>query len=359
MFEKKHYVPVLKWKQGEQKALECLSKNIRERLTPLIEIPPIDWDFENELPKKSIDEHLSNFGDTLQRSWQQSHPVFVDLIYLDSSDRLANNIHPMEFILKQARDKGIGIIPVTGSDRDSAYQSEVVSANKIDRLGACIRIQEHDFDALQQNIDKLLVTLQMNPSVIDLVIDYGYVNPTEKIRTGIFLTGLINSLPYLSEWRNVILCGTSFPKNLSDVSADSVEQLDRTEWTIWNSIAQKGSITRTPIFSDYGISNPEPFEGDPRFIKMSANIRYTANNKFIIFKGKVTRKFGGAQYHQIASNVVAHPEYSGSTFSNGDNYIYDVANNKDGPGNATNWRKAGTNHHITYVATELSNLTLP
>jgi hypothetical protein len=358
MLGERHYVPVLKWKQGEQKALEALTPAIRDGITPLIEIAPIDWDFENEVPKKTIDEHLINFGDSLQRSWQLTRPVFVDLYYLDPQDRMVSNQHPLAYVLQEARTRNIGVIPVTSSNRDSAYHSEVAVANQQDHLGIAIRLNEHDFDSLQVSIDNLLTIIQVNPSEVDLIIDYQHVTPQERTRTAIFLTGLVDSLPYLSEWRNVVLCGTGFPANLSAVGANTIDQLERTEWIVWKRVVS-GRIDRRPIFSDYCISSPEPFDGDPRFINMSANIRYTGDDKFIIFKGTVTRKFGNAQYHQLAAQVVSHAEYSGAPFSAGDQYIYDVSKQTDGPGNATNWRKTGTNHHLSYVVTELSTLTLP
>lgn len=40
MLNENHYVPILKWKQGEQKALEALTPAVRKGLTPLLEIPP-------------------------------------------------------------------------------------------------------------------------------------------------------------------------------------------------------------------------------------------------------------------------------------------------------------------------------
>jgi hypothetical protein len=39
MFGPRHYVPILRWKQGERLALKALRKGDRDWLTPLIEIP--------------------------------------------------------------------------------------------------------------------------------------------------------------------------------------------------------------------------------------------------------------------------------------------------------------------------------
>ncbi|MHA0858227.1 beta family protein [Paenibacillus sp. CMAA1364] len=353
------YVPILKWKQGEQKALEELSINVKQAIIPLLEIPPIDWDFENEVPKKSIDEHLSKIGDTLTRSWGLDNPIFIDLNFIDTSDYLSNGQHPLNFVLQEARNRGVNVIPVTSFSRELTYQSEVMSAHQQDGNGICFRLKEEDFSDLQNNIDLLLSQLSVEPSEVDLILDYEYSNPDQQNRTVLFLTGVLNSIPYLGQWRRVVLCGTAFPSDLSSVVANSIDQIERTEWIIWKRLIHSGTVKRILSYGDYGISNPVPFEADPRFINMSANIRYTGDNKYIIFKGRTIKRYGGAQYHQLAAQVISHLEYSGSTFSAGDHYIQQVANNDDGPGNATNWRKSGTNHHIVYVVTELANLILP
>lgn len=69
MLDKRHYVPILKWKQGEQTALNLLPKFIKESITPLIELPPIEWNYEKEQPKKTIDKHLNGIGDSIDKHW--------------------------------------------------------------------------------------------------------------------------------------------------------------------------------------------------------------------------------------------------------------------------------------------------
>ena len=40
------YIPILKWRQGEYLALDRLEDRVKDKVLPLIEIPPIEWDFE-------------------------------------------------------------------------------------------------------------------------------------------------------------------------------------------------------------------------------------------------------------------------------------------------------------------------
>ncbi|MFD1992331.1 beta family protein [Paenibacillus nicotianae] len=353
------YVPVLKWKQGEQRAVEVLPHSIKERMSPLLELPPIDWDYENECPKKTIDEHILRIGETLSASWAIEAPLFMDLIYIDPNERLYNSQHPVSYVMQEARNRNINLIPVTSPDRDTAYQNEVRLAHQHDQNGICIRLKEHDFSNLEHNITNLVSNLNVGFSEVDLIIDYEYSDPENQVRTLFFLEGLLSNITLIQHFRSVILIGTSFPPDLSKIGSNSIDTIERSEWLIWKSIIQTNDLYKTIQFGDYVISNPVPFDADPRFINMSANIRYTATDKYIIFKGKSIRKTGASQYFRIAAEVVRHLEYYGASYSNGDNYINEVANQNEGPGNATSWRKAGTNHHLTVVVNELSNLILP
>lgn len=53
MFPLNDYVPILKGKDGEYGALGSLSPEEKERITPLIEIPPIPWDHTEGVARKN------------------------------------------------------------------------------------------------------------------------------------------------------------------------------------------------------------------------------------------------------------------------------------------------------------------
>ena len=86
MFNHRHYVPVLKWKMGEYQALARLTDPAKDRLTPLLEIPPVGFDFETGRNKESADDHLGDFGKRLRSKWQ-SRRCFVDLKWLPPQTR--------------------------------------------------------------------------------------------------------------------------------------------------------------------------------------------------------------------------------------------------------------------------------
>ena len=58
MFGYKHYVPILKGKDGEFRALARLTPSVRRKITPFIDIPRVDYDINTNKPKDPIQVHL-------------------------------------------------------------------------------------------------------------------------------------------------------------------------------------------------------------------------------------------------------------------------------------------------------------
>jgi hypothetical protein len=83
---------------------------------------------------------------------------------------------------------------------------------------------------------------------------------------------------------------------------------------------------------------------------------YTAQDDWLIVKGRNVRQYGFDQYFELCRALVGRPEYYGRDFSWGDNFIAQCATRELGPGNATTWRKVGTNHHLTVVVRALANM---
>lgn len=357
MFNKNYYVPILKWKQGEQKALQSLQINYKTRFTPLIEIVSIPYNHSKGVPAKTIDEHLKNIGKQLKDSWGISRPIFIDSYWLDNTERMSDGRHPLRFILDEARQSGISSIPVTGSKKDSLYNSEVRYAIQKDKIGVCIRLQDEDFLDISNQIKLLLNNLSVSPPSVDLVIDFRYIAPDDVNKSLLSLLSIINSIPYINDWRNLILCCSSFPVNLSQFPKDAISSIIRFEWLLWKKIKQDKSIARLPIFGDYTAANPEIIEIDPRFMDRSAAIRYTVENNWLICKGRSVKRFGSAQTYMLSDMLIRHNEYCGKNFCWGDNFIYECAmRTAKGPGSATTWRTVGTNHHITFVVEQLGKL---
>ena len=165
-------------------------------------------------------------------------------------------------------------------------------------------------------------------------------------------------MPLGDRWRRVILAAASFPIDLSEVDAATSTTIPRREWQLWRALQRRrtGLPQQGIIYSDYAIAHPLPRELDPRFMMMSASIRYTTDEDWLVVKGRNVRQYGFEQYFDLCRTLVELPEFYGPTFSWGDEYIARCAAREVGPGNATTWRKVGTNHHITVVVRAIANL---
>jgi len=63
------YVPSLRWWLAEYQALLRLDESIKDRVVPLTMIPPIEFDFEAGIPKKTMHEHVYPLPKSPARRW--------------------------------------------------------------------------------------------------------------------------------------------------------------------------------------------------------------------------------------------------------------------------------------------------
>jgi hypothetical protein len=350
------YVPTLKWRQGEMKALQVLAPSVKAYVMPLIEIPPIPWDYVEEKPQKPLEEHLQQMPAQIRKNVSDL-PCYIDFGLLDAGDRMASGEHPVTAFFQLS--SGLPLIPVTGLERDITYQDSVKAVNVAIKSGVCLRVglEELFNEAFDARAQSLLSILSVVAEETDLVVDLQGVDQGQSavLRTALPLAWQSQKL---TNWRSVILLGTGFPVDLSEVSP-GLGSITRTEWLLWRSLSTK--IQRQPRFGDYGIAHFDVRELDPRVMKVSASIRYTSDTEWLIFRGRSLRdpRFGGyEQFRTLSTQIVNHPAYAGMEYSWGDRFIYTCAYGEEGTGSLTTWRQVGTNHHITHVVRQLSSSAL-
>ena len=356
MFSDRHYVPILKGREGEFSALQALDKKLREWITPLFEVPPVPWDFVNESPAKTLDKHLANTPDKLLAAWGPKSPLFLDFLWLPQAERVASGDHPIAHVLAGTRKLELAVIPVTGPERDGDYQTAVKQAVATDRRGVCIRIDVDylsDLSRLATELAQLQETLAIGPEDVDLLIDLKEVSAKNEALVVTGMNAVLTGLPRINDWRTFTLAAAAFPENLSDIPAGTVAKIPRADWTLWLAL-RNGKPPRLPSFGDYAIAHPEPTEIDPRLMQMSANLRYTRPDLWLVFKGRTVRKFGYEQFQDLCADLVNRKnDYDGHDHCWADGFIEQCAARKAGPGNATTWRKVGTNHHLARVIGDL------
>jgi hypothetical protein len=353
------YVPILKGKEGEFAALEVLTTDVRRQLMPLVEIPRVPYDYANERPARSLDEHVSGIANRLSQCWRD-HQLYLDLPWFEDEEHLRDGRVALAAVLADCARARLRVVPVVSRASSTSYLAAAGRHSETHRSGVCMRLLVEDFeDDVEPNglVDRMLAGLGgTRTSMVDLLLDLEDLRPDTK-RAVLIARSLFSMIPRRDEWRRIILAAASFPEDLSDVGAATISTLPRHEWELWQILQRRPGILPRPelIFGDYGISHPIPKELDPRIMLMSANIRYTASNAWLVVKGRNVRQYGFDQYFELSKLLVDREEYCGSDFSWGDRYIADCAEGVQGPGNATTWRKVGTNHHLTLVTRQLAN----
>lgn len=77
MFQFKHYVPILKGKMGEFGALQHLAVEVKDALSPFIDVPRVPLDFPSRTPKYPLEAHLKKIAGKIKSSWGKSRPFFI------------------------------------------------------------------------------------------------------------------------------------------------------------------------------------------------------------------------------------------------------------------------------------------
>jgi len=358
-FDHKHYVPCLRWKQGEYQALLRLTDEVKAQITPLIEIAEIGWDFEEQADAKTVDDHLETLAKRLATKWG-GRSAFVDL-HLIAKQRMNDGSHPLKFVFDGFRSFGVHVVPVTSLERDEPYQGAVDEILQLDQRGLCVRLSLQDAAGANvlQRLNAMINRLRVQPGQVDFILDLGA--PSFDPIEGFIKMSLavISRLPNPSQWRTYTVCGTSFPRTMGEIER-GVEVVPRKEWIFYRALlAGLSASSRKPTFGDYVIQHPDVLQVDMRLVKPAASVRYAIDDAWYIVKGSNVRDNGFLQYRGHCRTLIASGQYLGESFSAGDEHIRKCATGAAKPGNLSTWRWVGTNHHIHKVVFDIANFFGP
>ena len=321
MFDVGHYVPVLRWKRAERAALKDLGYDERVRMTPLIEITPWGFEPENTRAGTNLQSKLPRIAEELLGHWGHGR-IFLDLGLLSPGVRPTSGQHPIDLLFEAGRSNKVALVPVTGLDRDRTYQQATGRAAATDGFGVCLRIRRSDLEriALAKALDDLLDLLGVLPGQTDLIVDFGLATGA-----GPGVGYVTARVPRLREWRSFTVLAGAFPKDLSELAVGQ-HLIARTEWTMWSQDlkANEKSGRRMPTFGDYAIQHhrfSEPIPG----MNVSASIRYTTTDDWLVLRGEGLRNKDGPKHAQYGANaqlLVERKEFCGADFSEGDAYIW-------------------------------------
>jgi hypothetical protein len=345
------YLPIVKWKMGEYSAIRELTPEVASTIAPVLEIPPVPWNFNTDSPAKSHEAHIEAIARQIAESLQEVDTFFIDTRRLGAGEGDSPLKTLLSAVTEMSGHPSIGVDP----DEYSAEDIEAVQEH-LERDHGQVLLRVAPGRRFARTVNDLLARLGAEAGQCHLLIDCGDLRPDDFELHDLAAVNAFTTAPALTEWQSVSLAATSFPQYLSDVRPPYAE-LVRLERALFKSICVEALEfdLRLPLFGDYGVTSREVEDLDPRMISVSANIRYTGEDSFHIFKGQSLRRHSYEQFRELSRDLISREFYSGEGFSWGDKYIFDCANADARTGNNMTWRKVATNHHITFIVKQLQD----
>ncbi|SMF83385.1 Beta protein [Azospirillum oryzae] len=359
MFDQNHYVPLLKCKRGELNAVAALTPAARRWMTPLFDLLyEADFDPNASGIDAAFDARAVRYVPQLVQSWGINAPLFIDAGQVEAHARVGGTTHIVTAVFSDARTAGLQAVPVTSFDRDPAYQAAVRNAVSIDSRGACLRLELADLDrpSLALDLANLMASIGAPADQCDVIVDLSAVDSVSNpgLLARMIVAGL-RALPYAAILRSLTLVGGAFPQALGGYAVGT-HTIPRIDWLIYNAV-RGATLPRIPAYGDYATVHPVLGDIDPVLVNPSASVRYTREDYWLVLRGQGVKTPGGGKYTQFythATTLVSHPDYCGSHFSAGDQEIHDIASGTAKAGNLETWVRIGVNHHITFVAGQMS-----
>ena len=354
IFGPDHYVPMLKVKRGEKKALQAVPEDLKAKMTPLLEI------VERRHEKSPTVQHHLDKAFTDLPSAVLGYPRCL----IDVHEMAQDGPKAAEGAFRRAAASGMVFTPVTGISR----QVDVAAAFDHRENGLAIRLTREEFEGgrLAKTLEQFVAEHSLANEDVDLIVDLGPVDDLVLPGVIAFAGAFLDEVPRPSEWRTLTLSGSAFPSSMGGVGRQSHLNAERAEWKAWRDdlFARRTELQRLPTYSDFGIQHPTGVEGfDPRTMQVSACIRYTLTDDWLLIKGESTRATPATeQFPDLATQLVyghLRRDFAGSDHCPGCRSIKAAADGWPRLGSLEAWRRLGTIHHLTTVAEALAALPWP
>lgn len=335
---KRAYVAVLKAKQGELLAIQTTSP---QSFVPLMEVTS------------------SEKAAAIARCWPHENDVIwvhpLNITGIDETAWAADVTDAFDTLRVQKR----AAVPVVTTNEDDSVLDVVRAAIQRDGRGLVLRLDCEDAleagaDGLTTDINDALTACATSRKDCDLVIDAGLVGGGVAVQASV-VSAVLGNLPYVNEWRTIVVAFSAFPPAVGDVVAtNTVGSIPRTDAASFTQLVSNWT-GRQLNFADYGVGVPTyadlPFAPIP-------NIRYAIPGEWKVHRANARRN-PSPQYVMLAQNLAAADYFAGADFSPGDAYIAAVANGSDGPGNAASYLRAAMSRHFHVVLDSLATTGAP
>lgn len=319
--------------------MATLDAAVKEVMVPILELVP------HSFQKKEIGRTIELEIKDIATNWGWK-PAYVDLSLLNAS--LAGNAatcarrHIDYYRLK------VGIVidlkPMEHSKFKAAFEG----------LPMALRLRFEDlFDpSCKKKTEELLKYYKRRPQDADLILDLG-----EIANEAMQIASRLERVPFIDDWREITLLSGAFPRDLTNFEKNTQHNLPRYDWLSWLAFSGENP-RRSANFGDYNISSGSFQDSEGKKYNFSASLRYTSHDHWVVMRGEGVFNEDGPgfdQYPAQAMLLCEREEFSGPTFSSGDLYIHQMAQQIEKSGGAKDWLTATVNHHLTFASRQVQS----
>jgi hypothetical protein len=330
-------------------------------ITPVLRVPAREWDWTKGAFKKTEADHLRTVVEKLIGAWAGG-TAYIDLSLL-SSDTPVRGQHPLRYAVDTAAAAGVTLIPLARPESSPAFLAEAAG---LSAHGYGIHLAQDTWHSVNPaELVGLLTTLKTVPAQVDIMVDFG-TSTGPLVRVGV--EAELASLGALGSFRSTTVGGSAAPDLRS--SPRGVNEYDREDWLLYEDVRTRRASASlpTPDYLDHLIQFPGQMEQqvDPRFMLISAVLRYTVDDKWLVAKGtlykansrvKSSAPTGGAALIPALHLLQAHPEYTTPLRTQTDDWIDGVVAGIFSPASPQQWREWGSLRHMEVAVHQLSSRT--
>ena len=346
------YVPVVRAKRSEWKALESLSPGVRRRIAPIIEFVP-----EFRVPSSTRGNRRRRAAQTpseyvrrvLEEAIRSTPTGTRSFLYFGHAGPKAEwNGVDLWAAFVGHMPTGAGITPLldlASVGKASSFPSAVVHSGAT----AGLRIAAADIGpTLNRSVGDAAQRLGIARPSMHLVFDL------QSDPASISHLAIRKSVSGVADFASVSVLAGVFPLDLTQYQPGVLSE-PRVEWRVWWSEHVGTPQGERPLgYGDY-TTQCAHYRASPA-VPGSVSLRYTTDDAILVFRGRQANSGAGLGYEQIHGHcrlLVGRPDYDGATFSEGDQRIHCWTNPSKGPGNPEQWRTACLVHHMTHVVAQL------
>lgn len=349
------YVPALRWRAAESRALMRLGAKAKQRIVPYITIPEREFDFDSWQPKKTIHEHVHPFVTRYEKKWG-GRPAWIGVHPGIADGEMNDGRDVITYVFDGLRTLDNKIMPYIRLDAKIRFIDSVAAIVRRDGQGVAIAARLADLmkkDAFSR-IVSMFTLLGINEDEVDLIVDLGEPNFKPYDIFSVALIDALRRLGDLNRFRNFVIVSTAIPQTFKDIGKGQ-NVLPRHDWLFFQTLLTKlPSGMRRPNYGDYTIVHPDFSPIDMRKIKSSGKLIYTTSGSWWVRKGGAFRG-NEVQMHEHCKLLVDEPGiFRGREYSYGDDYIAKCAIKEVSPSDLTRWKEVAINHHMAHVLDDLS-----